>query len=248
MADKNSNNPTTKRQQIDNTRQQMFIVTALAAGAIVLCVMVGWNLINRIIYQNKVNGELDKTSQIMQANVNSINSLIANIDNLKADKNLNLDNLKNGEESAIQVILDSLPTDDNRLILSASLKDKILDKSGAHIDSIAVTQNGDSTTDSTTTVAQSNVTATSSSSTIYPTAQKIPFSTSFSGSESLIKQTLEVMENSIRPIHVESLSISINDTGDSASVNASTFYSPAVQYKLGSTTVTSDTNSERSSE
>lgn len=245
MSDKSTGVPTTKRQQIDNTRQQMFIVTAMAAGAIVVCLMVGWNLITRIIYQNRVNDELGNTNQIMHANVDNIDRLIANIDNLKADKNLNLTNIRNNDESAIQVILDSLPTEDNRLALSASLKDKILASSGVHIESINVTQNDDSSGDTEsamTNLAQGGSGGVAATSSIYTTADKIPFATTFSGSSNLIQQAFQAMENSIRPIHIDTFSINIDDTGYTADVNAHTYFSKPVQYKLDTATVSSGSN------
>ena len=49
-----------KRQQISGTRKQVFIWVAAASAAVVICIIVGINLIQRISYQTKVNGELGK--------------------------------------------------------------------------------------------------------------------------------------------------------------------------------------------
>ena len=115
-----------KRQQISGTRKQVFIWVAAASAAVVICIIVGINLIQRISYQTNVNGELGKTAKTLENSVDAIDPLIKNIDNLRTNRQLTLTNLKNDDSTVFQVVIDALPTEDDAGDLSTSLQSEIL--------------------------------------------------------------------------------------------------------------------------
>lgn len=219
-----------KRQQITDTRKQVFIMVAAAAAAVVVCVMVGYNLFQRIQYQNKVNSELEKTAKTMDNNVDSVDSLISNINALKTDTNLTLPNLKSDNRSVFNVIIDALPTEDDSVALSSSLQHKILSRSGASIEQISVDSTSSSSTATTTTT-------TTSGSASFPTAQAISFRVSFSGSYATVVSTLEDIEKTIRPISINSMTVEGSDDDLTVSINATTYYSSSVSFSLGEETI-----------
>lgn len=218
-----------KRQQITDTRKQVFVMVAAAAAAVVVCAMVGYNLFQRIQYQNKVNSELEKTAKTMDSNVKNVDTLISNINALKTDTNLTLSNLKSDDRSVFNVIIDALPTEDDSVALSSSLQHKILSRSGASIEQISV--------DSTSSSSTATTTTTTSGSSSFPTAQAISFRVSFSGSYATVVSTLEDIEKTIRPISINSMTIEGSDDDLTVSINATTYYSSSVSFSLGEETI-----------
>ena len=214
-----------KRQQISGTRKQVFIWVAAASAAVVICIIVGINLIQRISYQTKVNGELGKTAKTLENSVDAIDPLIKNIDNLRTNRQLTLTNLKNDDSTVFQVVIDALPTEDDAVDLSTSLQSEILSRSGVTIDTI--------TTDGVASSTGASDDVATSSSIAFPTANRLPFRVSVIGGYNSIKETLENMQKSIRPIIINSITLDGTDDRLTASITATTYYSPSVNYTTG---------------
>ena len=216
-----------KRQQISGTRKQVFIWVAAASAAVVICIIVGINLIQRISYQTKVNGELGKTAETLKNSANSIDELISNVNNLRTNRQLTLTNLKSDDSTVFQVVIDALPTEADAVDFSTSLQNEILSRSGVTIDSIAVDAPL-STTSSSADDSSSN-----SGSVDFPVAQAISFNVSVIGSYNSIQETIENMQRSIRPITIDSIRLEGTDDNLTADIQAATYYSPSVNYTTG---------------
>lgn len=216
-----------KRQQISGTRKQVFIWVAAASAAVVICIIVGINLIQRISYQTKVNGELGKTAETLKNSANSIDELISNVNNLRTNRQLTLTNLKSDDSTVFQVVIDALPTEADAVDFSTSLQNEILSRSGLTIDSIAVDAPL-STTSSSADDSSSN-----SGSVDFPVAQAISFNVSVIGSYNSIQETIENMQRSIRPITIDSIRLEGTDDNLTADIQATTYYSPSVNYTTG---------------
>ncbi len=216
-----------KRQQISGTRKQVFIWVAAASAAVVICIIVGINLIQRISYQTKVNGELGKTAETLKNSANSIDELISNVNNLRTNRQLTLTNLKSDDSTVFQVVIDALPTEADAVDFSTSLQNEILSRSGVTIDSIAVDAPL-STTSSSADDSSSN-----SGSVDFPVAQAISFNVSVIGSYNSIQETIENMQRSIRPITIDSIRLEGTDDNLTADIQATTYYSPSVNYTTG---------------
>lgn len=232
MADEKPLTGVKKRQQISDTRKQVFLWVALASAVVVVCIMVGINLIQRISYQTKVNGELGKTAKTMKQNASNIDELIANVNKLKANQVLTLPNLKSDDSTVFQVVIDALPTEDDSTALSSSLQNKVLSRSGVTIDQISVestSTDGGSTDDASAT--------TSSSSVDFPKAQPITFRISFVGSYDAVESTLRDIERTIRPITISQMTIDGSDEKLTVTIDATTYYSSSVNFQMGKKTV-----------
>ena len=216
-----------KRQQISGTRKQVFIWVAAASAAVVICIIVGINLIQCISYQTKVNGELGKTAETLKNSANSIDELISNVNNLRTNRQLTLTNLKSDDSTVFQVVIDALPTEADAVDFSTSLQNEILSRSGVTIDSIAVDAPL-STTSSSADDSSSN-----SGSVDFPVAQAISFNVSVIGSYNSIQETIENMQRSIRPITIDSIRLEGTDDNLTADIQATTYYSPSVNYTTG---------------
>ena len=239
MSEENALTGIKKRQQITNTRKQVFTWVALAAALVVICLVVGWNLMQRINYQNKVNRDVGKTAQTMHDNVEAVDKLIKNVNALKANAALSLPNLKADDSTVFQVVIDALPTEDDSVALSSSLQNKILSKSGVTIEQINV----DTTESDSSSSSSSNSSGSSSGSSKsgvskaddvqFPVAKPITFRVSLVGSFDSVKSALQDIESTIRPITITKLTIDGSDDKLNATIEAQTYYSSKVNFKLG---------------
>lgn len=247
MSEENALTGIKKRQQITNTRKQVFTWVALAAALVVICLVVGWNLMQRINYQNKVNRDVGKTAQTMHDNVEAVDKLIKNVNALKANAALSLPNLKADDSTVFQVVIDALPTEDDSVALSSSLQNKILSKSGVTIEQINVdTTESDSSSGSSSSSSSSSSGSSSSSDSgssrsgvskaddiQFPVAKPITFRVSLVGSFDSVKSALQDIESTIRPITITKLTIDGSDDKLNATIEAQTYYSSKVNFKLG---------------
>lgn len=247
MSEENALTGIKKRQQITNTRKQVFTWVALAAALVVICLVVGWNLMQRINYQNKVNRDVGKTAQTMHDNVEAADKLIKNVNALKANAALSLPNLKADDSTVFQVVIDALPTEDDSVALSSSLQNKILSKSGVTIEQINVdTTESDSSSGSSSSSSGSSSGSSSSSGSgssksgvskaddiQFPVAKPITFRVSLVGSFDSVKSALQDIESTIRPITITKLTIDGSDDKLNATIEAQTYYSSKVNFKLG---------------
>lgn len=222
-----------KRQQISGTRKQVFIWVAAASAAVVICIIVGINLIQRIKYQTKVNGELGKTAETLKNSANSIDELISNVNNLRTNRQLTLTNLKSDDSTVFQVVIDALPTEADAVDFGASLQNEILSRSGVVIDSLSVDGPSTSTGSTSGSSTSTSTTNTTASAIAFPTAQPISFNISVVGSYDNIQETLENIQRTIRPITIDSIRLEGTDDSLTADVRATTYYSPSVNYTTG---------------
>lgn len=216
---------TKKRKQISDAKKQVFLMVAGAAAAVMVCFVVGVNIIQRISYQNKVNGELAKTAKTLKQNVSNIDKLIENINNLKANQQLNLLNLKSDGSTVFQVIIDALPTEEDSIALSSSLQSKVLTRSNVTVEQINV--------ETGYTGKSLLAKRPSQSATKFPMASPITFRVALSTNYASLPNLLKSLENTIRPITIDKMVIDGKDDNLSVVINATTYYSSSVDYKTG---------------
>lgn len=223
-----------KRQQIAGTRKEVLMWVAIASAVVVICLVVGMNIFQRIQYQMKVNTEISKTAKTMEANVKAIDGLIKNVNDLRANRLLTAPGLKADDSTVFQVVIDALPTENDSVSLSSSLQNKILNRSGVTIEQISVDGESSSSSNDDDEVTTSNVE--------FPVAQPINFRISIVGTYESIKQTLTDIERTIRPIIINSLEISGTDDRLTATIQATTYYSSNVNFQVGEKEVPYDDN------
>ena len=223
-----------KRQQIAGTRKEVLMWVAIASAVVVICLVVGMNIFQRIQYQMKVNTEISKTAKTMEANVKAVDGLIKNVNDLRANRLLTAPGLKADDSTVFQVVIDALPTENDSVSLSSSLQNKILNRSGVTIEQISVDGESSSSSNDDDEVTTSSVE--------FPVAQPINFRISIVGTYESIKQTLADIERTIRPIIINSLEISGTDDRLTATIQATTYYSSNVNFRVGEKEVPYDDN------
>ncbi|MDR1300732.1 MAG: hypothetical protein LBK50_03425 [Candidatus Nomurabacteria bacterium] len=218
--------PSKMRGVISKDTQQIMLFAVLTAIVVAVCLVLGVNFIEDINYNSQIIGELSVTNNTLKNNIDTTKTLDGNIEDLK--KNKSLQKLRiNANSSPLEVILDSMPTIDNRSALAASLQNSILSKSNISIQSINVNDSA----------SAENATATSSTSRqtsgSVGNALPVQFSVVLIGQYEAIQTAIKDMERSIRPITIDT--ITINGGGElRASITATTYFSPLIDYKLGS--------------
>ena len=208
-----------KRQQIQNANRTMLIWVAIASAIVAVCIVLGYNFVQTIAYNNKVIGEKSKVNKVLKDNVTVIPQLKENVNKLQTNKNL-LGLRADPNDTAFQVVIDALPTEDDRTALGSSLQERILVGSGVAIDQVSVTDTGAATT-TTTAGAPADV-------------QNIRFSFTVTGTYDSIAQAIKDIERTIRPINIDSMTLQGTSSQLQATINATTFYLPGVEFKLGS--------------
>ena len=207
-----------KRTQISKASRTMFLWIAIASVLVGIAVVVSIFLAQKLIFNEKVLAEKQKTVSTLEKNNKIIPSLQDTIRVL--DTNEALKSVKANEtDQTIQVILDALPADANSFALGASLQNKLLSGiQGLTIDTLQV----DPVIGVETAVDDSTVTAE-----VEGVAENaITFQFKVTGGQDALKQVLTNLERSIRTVEVLSVRIETLGTGQEMTVSARAFYEP----------------------
>ena len=208
-----------KRQQISSANKMVFAWIAIASLVIGICAVLAQFLVRQLMFNNKIYGALSTTSSTLDKNIKAYDGLKSSVVKLVANSDLSA--LKKGENStALQVIIDALPTEENRSALATSMQTEVLGPAGVTINSFSVTDSGE----------------TASSGSIANTdASSFDFSFSITGSYAQVQQAIKNIERSIRPISIKSIALQGTSERLDATINATTYYQPVrdIQLKEG---------------
>jgi hypothetical protein len=196
----------------------MFLWIAIASALVGIAVVVSIFLAQKLIFNEKVLAEKQKTVSTLEKNNKIIPSLQDSIRVL--DTNEALKSVKANEtDQTIQVILDALPATANSNALGASLQNKLLAGiQGLTIDTLQV----DPVIGVETAVDDSTVTA----GTEGETENAITFQFKVTGGQDALKQVLTNLERSIRTVEVLSVRIETLGSTQEMTVSARAFYEP----------------------
>jgi len=216
-----------KRQQIANANKLIFLWVIVAAIALSICGVAIQFLFRQAAFNQSIIGEKAKTQTVLSQNITNANELKDKIDALQADSNL-AKVKANPEDSPLKVILDALPSSDDRSALASSLQQVVLPKSGVGLSEL------------TTINASGEATGLETEVAVDPTsneAQTNNFNFGATGNYDQMKNMLLDLERTIRPMNVKSLSIQGTDTALRVTVEGVTYYLPERTVELGKKTV-----------
>jgi len=213
-----------KRSQIAKANRTMFLWIAGASALVGTAAVVGIFLFQQLIYNEKVLAAKQETASTLKHNNEAIGELKQEI--LVLDTNTDLAKAKANEtDSALQVILDALPSEPNGLALGASLQNKLLTGIPGlqPIESLSVTPVA------TGEEAEGELDASAETS----TSNAIEFTFTITGTEDALKQLLTNLERSIRTIKIVSLRFEAQKDGQFLmNVTAQAFYEPTRTIEL----------------
>ena len=213
-----------KRQQIDSSKRTMFIFVAVAAFVSGMALVVSFFLVQQIWFQGRVISQKQATVNTINANLKAVDGLKDNIRLL--DTNEALSSVKSSDDSsAVQAVLDALPTEPNADALGASLQVMFVGAiDGLTIESLSVTDPSD----------EGALTASGSDS--EPESNDpnlgIGFSMSVSGSAEQLKALLARFERSIRVIKIDSLTVEASKDSLTMGIEGRAYYQPAYDIKI----------------
>lgn len=213
-----------KRQQIASANKMIFVWVIVASVAIAFCGVTMQFLVRQAIFNQKIIGAKLETQGTLSKNLENVNKLKQNVDALEADTRLASVKANPGDTN-LKVVLDALPTADDRTALGASLQQVILPKSGVNVSDLTTVTASDDTTGDVAGAVTDSKTPTSS------------FNFAATGSYDSVKTMLGDLERTIRPINVQKLALQSSDGQVKATVDGVSYYSPQLTVKLGKKTL-----------
>ncbi len=220
-------NISTKRIAISKANTQIILITSAAAFVSIFCLVAAHALLSQRAYTGKVISAKEKVNSQLKKDVAATTTLMSSYQAFNKESpnkiggRLTGSNDNDGNNATI--ILDALPSKYDFPALTSSIEKIIKDKN-LTVGSISGTDDE---------VAQQ---ATQGGATPQPIAMPFSFTVTnvnYSSAQDLIK-TLEL---SIRPIQIDSLTLSGGADNMSLSITAHTYYQPDTQYKLSTKAV-----------
>lgn len=212
-----------KRTQIAKANRTMFLWIAVASAVVGAAVVVAIFLGQKLIFNERVLAEKDKTTSTLRANNAIVAELETQVRLLDTNEALMATRVSDTQQ-AVQVILDALPSQANSSALGSSLQSKLLAGiPGLVIESLKVDPVvgiESLTSDNTVDASGSEV------------ANQITFQFTVSGNQDALRQVLTNLERSIRAIDITSLQIESQGNNQVMTVSARAFYEPAKTVEL----------------
>jgi len=222
--------PTTglrKRQQISRANKMMFLWVAGVSVVVGISIVLIAFLAQKIVYNEKVIAERDKTNNTLETNLKTINEVKEKITVLNTDEALRSTRI-NESDRPIQSVLDALPASANSTAFAASLQTKLLTGvSGIALETLTV--------EPVSGIETSEDSASAAAATTSAGENQIAFAFSVSASRSNItalKQVLERLEKSIRPVNVTALTVEAQGDRLIMQVTGVTYYDSAKTVQL----------------
>lgn len=212
-----------KRQQIHKANRTVFLWVAIAGVIVAIAVVLSQFMIKQLIFNWKIIDHETKANATLVENAKAYTDLRAEITKLLANKELNelrVNKAENGD-NALQVVIDAMPTVDDRIALAAALQQSIISKSGVKLDSLGFTDGG-SQTDATGAPV----------STAPEGVSEIPFNFKVSGTYDQVKKLFADMQLSIRPVSVTGIKLSGTSNALVAEIDAKMYYGTPVTTDL----------------
>lgn len=214
-------NPSQKRQLIDKANQRVLVITSLAAFIVIFCLVASKTLFGQLLYQNRIVqakkttlSQLKKDFSAAQNLETAYQAYISTPQNVIGG-NPSGSGPNDGDNG--KIVLDALPGQYDFPALATSLT-KLLSGQGVKIQSISGTDDE---------VAQSEQAQTAT-----PQPVPMPFQVSANGNYQAIVNTAKTFEASIRPIQVQTITLSGDDANLNLTLAAQTYYQPQKTFNL----------------
>lgn len=218
-------NISTKRIQVDKANLTIVIIASAAAFVTIFSLVACKALLSQRSYQSRVIAKKEIAKKQLKANLSARDALVKSYqDFVSKDPNViggsatipdptagtfQPDADRSGDNA--KIILDALPSAYDFPALATSLE-KILVGQGVTIQTIAGTDDE---------IAQQDAAASGA-----PAAVEMPFSVSYTSDYTATGKVLDIFQKSIRPFHVDGVTISGNDASLTTTIRAKTYYQP----------------------
>ena len=206
-----------KHLAIDKANAQMVALVSAAAFVTIFCLVAAQAVWSQNRYQSRVSGAESKAHQQLAKNTQTFGNLLTSYQAFNSTANNVIGGLTtaggDNDGDNTKIILDALPSSYDFPALTSSIE-KILTNNGLKIGSITGTDDQ---------LAQQSNTSSPS-----PQPVSIPFSFSVSNANyTSVQQLITALQNSIRPIQIDSLTLNGGAANMTLTVNAHTYFQPA---------------------
>jgi hypothetical protein len=213
-------NISSKRVQISKANARIVATVSIAAFITAFCIVASKSLLSQRAYQSKVINEKEKALHQLDANIKAVDSLVASYGQFVSSP-LNVlggNPIGQGEKDGdnAKIVLDALPSKYDFPAVATSM-DKLITGAGFKISGLSGTDDE---------IAQQNAVSGT------PQPQEIPVTFSADGTYKALPALLDVLDRSIRPIHVQTINISGTTDQLKLNITAKTYYQPAKLHKI----------------
>jgi hypothetical protein len=207
-----------RRLQIDKANATMVIIVAAAAFVTIFSLFASKALISQRNYQARVIGEKKKALAQLKTNNENVSKLVSSYtDFVSPTTNIiggNTTGSGDRDGDNAKIVLDALPSKYDFPALATSLEKLLTTNRRYQINSIAGSD------DEVAQLAKNSATGT-------PTPIEMPFQISVTSDFSGLKDLMNILASSIRPINISQLSLSGNDAALTVNITARTYYQPS---------------------
>jgi hypothetical protein len=211
-----------KRALIDKANTNIVIYVSVAAFIVIFSLVATKTLISQATYQNRI-------ISAKRVAVNQLKSDISATGQLKAAYNAfvstpqnviggNPDGTGSQDGNNAKIVLDALPSTYDFPGLTTSLENLLTNQNGIVINSISGTDD--------------EATQGGNQLSVNPQPQPIPFTISVTGTYSGMQSVISTFEHSIRPIQIQTLSLSGDSSSLTMTITAQTYYQPAKSFNI----------------
>ncbi len=223
MAGQSKDATIRKRQKILDSSKKMFLWVAGASVIVGFAAVVSLFLVRQIMFKQKVVSEKTSTVKILDKNIKAAPILADEVRVLHTNEALSKARI-NDSQRPLQVILDALPADNNKLALGASIQDKLVAGiEGVNIEGLTVGDDVSSGRKKAATTGKSLA---------------VPFQLTVSSADvNKLKDLMKRFELSIRTIDVTAVTIEQGESSSTMVISGRAFYIDPVVIQLNDKSV-----------
>jgi hypothetical protein len=222
-----------KVQAISKAGRNMFIAVALASVVVGFSIVGSIFLIQKMMFNAKVIGEKQKTSDILHKNNEAIGKLASEVKILESNSNLQ-SVTTNSDSNALRTIPDALPSVNNPISLGSSVMVKLLKVEGTDIESFRLDSTSTASVEEEVTEETAETAEGAESTVMVQNLHEIGFKFEVSGDADSILKVIQNLERSIRQIDITVMEITYNAAGTlTLTASARAYYVSAPSIELG---------------
>jgi hypothetical protein len=207
----------TKRVAISKSNAQMVAVVAVASFVTIFCLVASKTILSENAYQQRVLDAKNKAHQQLLSNINAYSSLTQSYEKF-VSKPTNVIGGQNGGNGSkdgnnAKIILDALPPSYDFPALTSSIENILL-SNGLQVTDISGTDN--------------QLNEQNNNSSPNPQPVSMPFSFTISNTNyQAVGQLVTALQNSIRPISIDTMNVTGGGSDMSVTITAHTYYQPS---------------------
>lgn len=218
---------TTKRLKLDQANTVIVVTISIAAIVAVFTIVASKTLLSQYSYQKRViNAENISLSQFKTDAAAATNLTTSYLSFISSSTNVlggSSTGTATNDGNNAQIILDALPSKYDYPGLLSSMSQMLSNNPNTVVTSIGG--------------SDQQLTQQSDQTSIHPFPVIMPFNFSVTGPYANIQTLIETLQRSIRPINIQTMTLSGSDAQLTLAVNANTYYQPEEIYNISSETI-----------